>query len=269
MTIDELFKTRDTFNGYAYTEWQEALAELERRNADEKLSAYIDTLLPHGLPQVMKDKKSMVLFRHIATPNYEIQRFLICADALDMLQPLILEYTNDRFNNRNEMKFVLGKIPFHKGFNKHGDPLVERHNIIDINASNNQPISSVETVWGQRLVDFHHEMFEHSFPHLKENVFDLSEWLHHFGPSAKDYYKGFLALFLKDAILFENFLVDGKEFEFTKDVIMPLFIEIEKECGLRPLVVALEPTHIEGDQFWISHDIKHKQHIDRKLGKAS
>lgn len=268
MSIDELFKDRDSFNNYAYTHWEDALAELDRRASDEKLQSYIDSLLPHGLPPVMEGKRSMVLFRHIATPNYEIQRFLICADSLDTLQPLILEYTNDKFNNRNEMKFVLGKVPFHKGLNKLGEPIIERHNIIDINASNNKPISEVETVWGQRLVDFHHEMFEHSFPHLKGNVFDLSEWLHKFGPSARDYYKGFLALFLRDAVLFENFLVDGKEYEFTRDVIMPAFMEIEQECGVRPLIIALEPTHIEGDQFWISHDIKHKHHIDRKLGKA-
>ena len=268
MTVDDIFKSRESFNEYTYTHWEDALTELAKRDADADLEAYAKAQFPHGLPPIMEGKKSMVLFRHIATPNYEIHRFLICADALDTLQPLILEYTADKFNNRNEMKFVLGKIPFHKGFNKLGEPLIERSNIIDINASNNRPISEIETSWGQKLVDFHHEMFDQEFPHLKGQVFDLSSWLHAHGPAARDYYKGFLALFLRDAILFENFMIERNEDTFTRDIIMPAMLELEAECGYKPLIIALEPTHIEGDQFWLSHPFERKQHIDRKLGKS-
>lgn len=268
MSVDEIFKDREAFNAYAYMHWEKAVAELERRAADPALAAYVEKLMPHGLPPIMQGRKSMVLFRHVATPNYEIHRFLICADSLQTLQPLILEYTADKFNNRNEMKFVLGKIPFHKGMNKNGEAIIERRNIIDINASNNVPLHEVTTLWGQRLVDFHHEMFETTFPHLKNAFLDLSPWLHELGPTAKDYYKGFLALFLRDGILFENFMIDGSEREFTKHIIVPAMLEIEAECGYRPLIVALEPTHIESDEFWLSHPYERKAHIDMKLEGA-
>lgn len=265
LDADALANDRDAFNAYAYLPWHEAMEELEKRANDEKLDAYLSELWPSGIPSIMEGKKSMALFRHIATPNYEIRRFAIGADALDTLQPLILEYTQDKFNNRNEWKFSLAKLRFSKGHDRHGNPISESKTIIDINAGNNQPISSIQTKWGQPLVDFHHELFADALPHLKDNVFDLSDWLHEKGPAAKDYYKAFLALFLKHGILFENFMIDSKEYGFTKDIILPAMLELEAETGYRPLIVALEPTHIEGDEFWLSHPPASIGVIDTKL----
>lgn len=253
--IESLVSDRDAFNTFVYLPWEAAITELEKRSSDSTLDTYLEKLLPAGAPQIMQGKKNMVLFRHIATPNYEIRRFAIAADTLNNLQPLILEYTKDSFNNRNDWKFSLAKLRFQKGTSKAGVPIVENKTIIDINAANNQPISSIKTKWGESLVDFHHGLFEEAFPHLdtEKCVFDLSSWLHEHGTSAREYYKAFLALFLKHGILFENFLLDSKEFDFTKNIILPAILELEEETGYRPLIVALEPTHIEGDDFWLSH----------------
>lgn len=268
MDVETLTGDRDAFNRYVYTPWPEAVEILEERRKETALAAYVEKLLPQGLPPIMQGKKSMVLFRHIATPNYEISRFLIAADALsDRLQPLILEYTKDRFNNRNEWKFSLAKLRFQKGTNKLGEPLFEFKNIIDINAANNQEIASVKTTWGQPLVEFHHELFAEAYPSFSENVFDLSEWLHDTATVAKDYYKYFLALFLRDGILFENFMLEGKELAFTKEVILPTIMALETECGFKPLIVPLEPTHVEGDEFWLSHPYHRMQRVVEKLQK--
>lgn len=267
-TLESLLD-RNAFNAHVYMHWDEALAELHARQSDEKLSAYVASLLPDGLPDKMRGKLNMVLFRHIATPNYEVSRFLMAADALEELNPLILEYTKDKFNNRNDWKFSLAKLRFNKGTNKLGEHIYEAKTIIDINAANNVPISSVNTTWGQSLVDFHHELFGDAYPTFKEQASDISEWLHAHGSSAKDYYKAFLALFLKDGILFENFLMDSKEYEFTKEIILPALLELEAETGYKPLIVALEPTDIEGDDFWLSHPISRKEHIVNKTNTAS
>lgn len=269
MTIEEIAGSRDTFNDYVYTPWEEAIRELEVRKDDAALRAYVEKAVPHGIPEIMRGKQSMVLFRHIATPNYEINRFVIAADALHTLQPLILEYTADKFNNRNEWKFSLGKLPFHKGQNRLGEGIFERVNIIDVNASNNVPLKDISTAWGENLVDFHHGLFEEAFPHLTGSVLDLSSWLHQTGQTAKEYYAAFFALFLTDAILFENFMLEEKEFPFTRDVILPAFKRIHEETGKKPLVVALEPTHMESDQFWLSHPIHRKASIDRKRADSA
>jgi hypothetical protein len=271
MTIEEVFASRNAFNDYVYTPWEEALETLDRRAEDTELQAYVDQIIPQGLPPVMRGRKSMVLFRHIATPTYETNRFFIAADALgDRLQPLVLEYLADKFNNRSDGKYFLGKIPFYRGRNGKGESLIEFNTIIDFNASNNKPINSVNTHWGQSLVDFHHELFDQALPDFANARFDLSEWLHAVGPAAHNYYKSFLTLFLKDALLFENFFIDSsqKEFSFNRDIILPAFKEICEESGVRPLIVALEPTHMECDPFWNAHPESRKELIDRKRAGA-
>jgi hypothetical protein len=265
--IEGLMSDRKKFNDFVYTSFKEAISELNNRQDHSKLGEYTDNFLDKHAPEIMRGKKSMVLFRHIATPNYEIRRFLIAADALEVLHPIIFEYTADKFTNRNDWKYSLGRISLHKGTNKKGEQIFECKNVIDFNQCNNKPIHSINTHWNQSLVDFHHEIFTKGYPTLKNNVFDLSSWLHEFGSSAKDYYKPFLTLFLKNGILFENFLLEGKELSFTKEIILPTLIEIAKETGHKPLIVALEPTEIEGDQFWLAHPYQEKEFIEGKMKK--
>jgi len=263
--IDELVSDRNKFNSFVYISIHEATEELEKRQNNPAIDEYLSKVLPVGVPSALKNKKSIVLFRHIATSNYEICRFVILTDALHDLQPLILEYTEDKFTNRNECKYFLGKISLANGVNKNSEDIFERHNIINFNDSNSKPISSINTLWGQSLVDFHHEMFFEDFPTHQNNVFDLSKWLHQQGTCARGYYKAFLSLFLKHGILLENFLVAGKELSFTKEIILPTILEIEAETGLRPLIVALEPTEIEDSKFWLSHPYKKREIILKKI----
>jgi len=265
--IEELLADRRKFDAFVYRDIHEARAELERRQDNRKIDAYLSRQLPVGIPDAMKGKKSVVLFRHIATSNYEICRFVILTEALNDLQPLILEYTEDKFTNRNEWKYFLGRISFANGVNKKSEEIFECINIINFNESNSKPISSISTLWDQSLVDFHHELFLEEFPHLENNVSDLSEWLHAQGVGAKGYYKSFLSLFLKHGILLENFLVVSKELSFTREVILPALLEIEEETGMLPLIVALEPTDIEDKKFWLSHPYKKKGVLERKMGE--
>ena len=263
--IESLCCNHEELNKFIYTPIEEAMKELDRRQNNQALEEYTNKILKGNIPEIMKNRKSMILFRHIATLNYEIRRFFICADALEELHPVIFEYTADKFNNRNEWKFSLGKILINNGLNKKNEHIFECKTIIDVNSSNNKPINLIPTKWGQSLVDFHHEIFKKGFPDLKDNIFDLSEWLHKFGPTAKDYYKSFFTLFLKNGILFENFLLNDEELPFTKTVILPTILEIIKETGVKPLIVALEPTDIEVDKFWLSHPHHEKEFIEGKM----
>ena len=259
--IDDLIANREKFNNYVYTSLDDAMKQIEHRKNNESIDNYLKKTLPHGVPKVMKDKKSVVLFRHIATLNYEILRFISLTSVTDKFQQLILEYSADKFTNRNEGKFFLGKMSFVKGRNRNNEILFENQNIINFNSSNSKSISSVKTLWGQSLVDFHHELFFKAFPELKDHMFDLSRWIIENGDEAKKYYKFFLSLFLKHGMLFENFLLENNELIFTKDIILPAIMEIEKETGLRPLIVALEPTDIEDSKFWLSLPYNQKKVI--------
>ena len=264
--IERPLLDRAAFDAFIYTPWQDALVQLEERREDAKLTKYLEQVLPQGIPEIMRGKKSMVLFRHIATSNYEVRRFMIAADSLEGLQPLILEYTNDQFNDRNEGKYFLGKLCFHKGRNHKAEMIWENARIIDFNGSNNRPINSIKTIWGESLVDFHHGLFSRSFPKHAGNISDISDWLHTFGPRPKEYYKPFLSLFLRDGILFENFHPGGKETTFTRDIILPALTAIREESGYKPLIVTIEPTEIEEDRFWHAHAYHEKAFLEEKQG---
>ena len=263
MNIDEIITSREKFNEFVYTPIDKAIVEITNRQDNKKLDEYIKVVLKDGIPGIMKGYSNGVIFRHIATPNREIIRFLTVVGEVDKLNPIIFEYGHDLFNNRNEWKYSLGKLAFYKGVNKKGEQIVEYKKIIDFNDSNNKSISTIKTDWQQSLIDFHHELFFMDFPQLKDNVYDLSRWLAKYGGHAKDYYKGFLSLFLKNGILFENFLLEGSESVFTKEVILPTILEIERETGLKPIIVALEPTENEIDKFWLSYSYDKKIIVEK------
>jgi hypothetical protein len=255
--IDKLISDREAFNKFVYTQFNEAIIESEKRRINPITIGDLE------IPIILKDSSSFVLFRHIATPNYEIRRFISIADAADN-RPIILEYASDIFRSINPWKSSLAKIPFYKGTDKYGKIRVEYKNIIDFNISNSKPFSQINTLWNQKLVDFHHEFFIKHFPAHKDNILDLSDWLKRNGNNPKEYYKTFLYLFLNNGILFENFLLEGQELEFTKKFILPAIIDIINETGHKPLIVALEPTEIEDDLFWLCHPIEEKEFVKNK-----
>jgi hypothetical protein len=80
--------------------------------------------------------------------------------------------------------------------------------------------------------------------------YDASDWLVRHGATARNYYEPFLALFVQRAILFETLLLSGDEQIFARDVFLPAFARLERQFGLKPLVVPAEPPEWEGDDFW-------------------
>ena len=250
--LDKLVADREAFNKFVYTPWEEAVKELKRRWNDKELEKKVCDYLKCVIPEPLSHSFKLVLFRQLFTPNYEFLRFRAVADALE-IEPLFWEYHDDKFTSNNPMKHALGKMHINRGVNKNNGIRVENKNIIDFNKSNGKKIKEVKTIWGQSLIDFHHELLDIFSPNTTQYLFDASEWFHINQSSAKNYYKSYMTLFVRNAILFENFLLEGNELEFTKSVFLPLFIQVWKQTGIKPLIVSLAPTHIEGDIFWISY----------------
>ena len=82
-------------------------------------------------------------------------------------------------------------------------------------------------------------MLKIKFPKLE--IFDLSNFFYKMGKNASEYYPKYLALFIKDGILCENFLEDGREGVFTKKVFIPAFERVCKYFGIKPLIVRSIP----------------------------
>jgi hypothetical protein len=259
--IEELLKDREAFSAFIYTPVESAVMELERRWNDPDFKG------ASSVPDVLKEGRSACLFRQVVTPNYEVRRFVSIIDSTN-LRPLFWEYYSDKFTSNNEWKRALGKLFFYEGKGKKNGSKIQSLTIIDFNTYNGKKISEVLTLWGQSLVDFHHEMFRHCFRNMDASFFDASDWSKDQGGSARTYYREFLSLFLKHAILFENFLIDEKEIDFTREIFLPAFIDVWKTSGHKPLIVSLEPTDIEGDLFWMCHPHCDKAFVEERLSRV-
>lgn len=256
--IDTLVSDREAFNSFVYTPYSKAKKEIHERKNNK--------LIPdlNIVPEILKKEPKAIMFRQLVTPNHEICRFMSIAE-LGEFEPLFFEYYEDKFTSNNEFKHSLGRMFFYKGSGKDDRAILESINVINFNKSNGKKISSIKTFWRQSLVDFHHELFHKQFKKSKYTLFDASEWFTKNGQNATGYYKQFLSLFIKNGILFENFMLDYKEKDFTREIFLPAFISVMKETGFKPLIVALEPTEVEEDRFWMSHPYEHKKQIHYKM----
>ncbi len=256
--VEELMSHRESFNAFVYTPMEEAIQLLKERWHDKQIK------IPIPIPEIFEAGFKAVLARQIVTPNYEVIRFLSIADGFEM-EPVIFEYKDDKFVTENEWKYHLGKLHFYFGFGRNGGVKLKHAKIINFNECNGKKLSDIKTVWGQALIDFHHEMFLSRFPKLEGSLYDASHWYKMNGGCAKEYYKMFFYLFIKHGILFENFLLDAEEEEFSRHIFLPALIETRERTGVKPLIVALEPTDIEGDVFWMCHPPERELELSSKL----
>jgi hypothetical protein len=221
------------------------------------LEAAIDTLrkrqklaqpTPNPLDVRLRSTLTAVLWRHLATPNYELGRFVsICAGC--GLMPVVLTFHRDKFLNRNPAKCALARLRF-------SDSATDSHlatiAIADWVNADGQQISSVQTLSGGSLVTFHRDLLSISrFSTVTTG--DISDWLHAHGATAKCYYHHFFDLFIRSAILFDSFLHSSGEESFTSEVVMPAFEGASSRNGLRPLVCRLDPENWEGHPHWLRY----------------
>lgn len=268
--IDELVNDRKKFDEYVYfASMEEALQELERRRQDPLLAQKVEEYLKDvGIPEPFVGDPRLVIFRQVATPNIEVSRFLIIADGVGM-KPLFLEYYDDKFTSNNEWKWFLGKLGFYEGVGKKGGEKISYKLIIDFVASDGKKLKDVKTFWGESLIDFHHRLFDFNYTHIdKDYFFDITPWLEKgIGFSAVQYYKKVFPLFIKNAILFENFMLCSEEKKFTSEIFLPVFKNLFDYFGVKPIIVALSPTNIESDAFWFCQNPVTKTHIDDIIKK--
>ena len=176
------------------------------------------------------------------------------------LEKLGWEYLDDYFCSRNEDKMRLAKMTFSYRKDKHNNPIITYRRIINIEKSENKKLRDLKTHWGEGFVTFHHKILESHFS--KIDLFDASTWLKNKGSCASEYYKYFLGLFLCHGVLFEDFVTNRVEKEFFEGVVYPAFNFLEKEFGLRPLIVHLRPKEYEDFKFWWGYKEEIKNTLD-------
>ncbi len=250
--IKKLVMNHEEFSEFVYTPLLEAVYELKKRWKDEKLERQVHDYLEGDIPGPLLNSFKAVLFRQLFTPNHELERFIETIDRVG-IKPMFLEYYDDKFTTNNPLKHALGKMKFQKELGENPQNRICSKRIIEFNGSDGRKIKEVKTLWDQSLIDFHHELLESVFPNSKQYLFDASDWFHRGGNGAKEYYNRYIYLFLRNGILFENFILEGGELSFVENIFLPSFIDVWKKTGKKPLISALLPVDVANDSFWVCH----------------
>lgn len=251
-----------------YTSLSVAKEEIWRRWNDKELRKKVEKFIGGNIPEFLKEKPRAYLARHVASPNNEFIRFVDMAKLCD-LEPICLEYLNDKFRTENEDKYYLGKLTFYSGIGKGGGYKVTGNNIIPFNESENKLICNINTIWGEKLTDFHHNIFNSYFPEHKNKFIDMSEWVYTLGSKSEKYYLKYLSIFITQGILFENFISkkNHRELEFTKNIVLPCVRKIYDEFGLKPLIIALNPIEDEDAMYFRYYPNKIKNILVKLINK--
>ena len=253
----------DAFN-YLFTEPRIALWELKQRRQDAVLKKSVRQKLGSTSEKLLKQfsKPRAVFFRQVATPTHETLRFLKLAKQMN-LKPLILEYHDDKFvSAENRSKRALGKMPIYQHTGSDGREMMEYETICDFNISTGKKFKDVVCLNGEKMITFHHRLFR-TITGLNPKTYsvDASDWFKSAGEKAELYYEQLLTLFIRDGILFENFMPFRSESAFTKSVVIPAFKKLKSLYGVEPLIVRLAPEKEEMRQFWDAYPRKTKKHI--------
>ncbi|EKE21188.1 MAG: hypothetical protein ACD_7C00312G0005 [uncultured bacterium] len=232
-----------------YTPLEVAKEEIWRRWNDKKLRKKVEDFLDSSIPKAMLNSPKAILARHIASPNNEFVKYLELAKRI-CLEPICLEYLDDKFRSENQDKYYLGKMFFCDGNGKKEGKRLNVKKVIDFDFSEGKRLADIKTLQGDSFIKFHHDLFGGFFNEYKNSITDESLWIKKNGGSPRIFYKKFLSLFICYGVLFENYLENKNEKEFTNSVVVPTFKKIYNIFGVKPLVVKIYPPKKENDLFW-------------------
>ena len=230
-----------------YTPLEEAKAEIRRRWNDAELKKKVEKFVGSKVPDHLDSTPKACLARDVFSPNVETFEFIKLAREVG-LPPLCMEHLDDIFFTINKNKMSLARMSFIGAGNS-----VDTFDIVNFKANDKKHIHDVCTLWGESLVDFHHKLADFYLNDVEH--FDISGWYGERGGCSTRYYPFLLALFIRNGILFENFLDDGREAEFTHNVVIPTFERIVEHFGCKPLIVRISPKDEESSNRWCYYEM--------------
>lgn len=229
-----------------YFTLEDAQKTLWQRRRDFTLRRKVRDYLG-GLPNFLHQGPRAVLARQLATPNFDFLAFVTKAKRIG-LPAACPDYIGDKFCSCNPDKLSLAKMTFRRGSSAGNCEVTKSCKIIDIKKWDGKPLAQVRTLWGERLIHFHHRLIYSRFPNTE--ISDNTSWLHRMGHKPALFWPRLLALFLCDGVLFENFHSTGHESGFTETIIKPAMAEVESRFGITPLIVPLVPIQEELNSRW-------------------
>jgi len=232
-----------------YTPLSVAKEEIWRRWNDKELKKKVEDFLGEKKPTFFKDAPKAYLVRQITSPDIEFFLFLDLIKMIE-LEPLFVEFCNDKFASSNSNKYYRCNLYFYNGQGKkYGNKIVSKK-IIDFDKYDGKKFEEIKTKWQEPLINFHHKLIEKEYPHYLNNIVDVSNWIEDNGKKASEFYIKYLAWFICHGVLFENFMVNDEEILFTKNIVLPSIKKLENKFNVKPLIIPIIPIEDEEDTYW-------------------
>ena len=231
-----------------YTPLSVAKDEVWKRWNDEGLKGRVLEFLGEEPPSIFRGQPKAFMARHLASPNNEFVRFVDLSKMMG-LQPVCLEYLDDKFRAENEDKYYLGKLTFHGGVGRKLGERISTKKAIDFNCAEGACLRNIKTTWDENFIDFHHRLLADFLKDDAGVISDQSEWVYNNGKNPKLFYKKFLAFFICFGVLFEDYLENKNEKKFTKEIVLPSFKNINDKLGVKPLIVRMFPLENDNTLF--------------------
>jgi len=246
-----------------YTPLEDAVLEIEKRKNDPELKNKISKYLQHDIPvHFQGDEPIFYLSRFLATPNLETLHVYEISQKYPY-SLVIGEDTKGLLTPANELKRALAKLPVSKGVSKNNSEIFEYFTIVDFTASQGKAFDTIETTFNESLIEFHNSLFKKAKLH---NVIraDETDWVdRNFRGDIFQQYKRMLALLCVHGIMLESY--PASEHSFLREIVYPAFIEIEKEFGVRPLMVEHITEEQEEERNWNSYPSEFYEFIKHKF----
>lgn len=243
-----------------YTPIEEAGKIIRERWANKELREAVEKKLEGDVPEILLGNGPHgLIWRCICTPDAEFERFLELCKKVD-LSPVGLENTEDKFHSGNFTKYGLADLAFSTGVNKNLQHVVIKKRLIEFNTSGGKSMCDLKTLWGENLVDFHHFFLQEIFPLMKNNVIDISEWLKRKGGTPEKYYFSVLSLAVCHVVYFDDFDLLDSEASFVNEIVIPVFEEIKKNFGVKPIIVKISSIgEHDKDPYWWCYSKESKE----------
>jgi hypothetical protein len=227
-----------------YTDIETARELIQQRWNNNVLRRSVEDVIGRYLWPEMREQPYGVLWRCLPSPDNGFTFFVQASQWLG-LQSFLPEYIEDKFVPLNPEKKCLGRLNLTTQ-----DGTQVTCDILDWQANQGKPMTDVVLKTGESLVSFHHRLFR--IAGYTTMYRDLSNWW----ISLKPAYYYYLAHFLAHGVLFEVFEEEHtREDIFTCEVFLPNLDRIEREFGVKPLIVRLYPANQSDDEdfYWFSY----------------
>ena len=200
-----------------------------------------------------------ILFRQIATPNYELRQFLrLCRRR--GFAPIILSYHRDRMSCQNPSKRALVAPMFINSVNRHGQPVFRRERLINVETVEKLRLSEIR-IGNHDLPAFHAALMRLAIPAEPFTLVEASSWLGSYPQGAKDYYVELFLGLTDGVMLLEDFITDPKEADFFDRIVKPAFDLACRQLGKRPAIARLCNNRRSDSPLWYAYPDSYRAHF--------